>query len=196
MGEPNQTTTDPAGAVPPAASAPAVEPSAPAPAEAAALAEKTAEVERLQDRLRRLQAEFDNSKKRMARERADFLKFATEELLLQFLPVLDNLERAIASTPAERPYAPFREGVEMTARLFRTTLERAGVTPGAALGEAFDPSRHQAVAQVEAPGVEENRVVEEVQKGYLLEGRVLRPAMVKVSRPGSAGPGEPEGPAA
>jgi molecular chaperone GrpE len=196
MGEPNQTTTDAAGATAPAASPPAAEPAATAPTEATALAEKTAEAERLQDRLRRLQAEFENSKKRVARERADFLKFATEELLLKFLPVLDNLERAVASTPTEGPCAPFREGVDMTARLFRTTLERAGVTPVTAVGEPFDPSRHQAVAHVEAPGVPENQVVEEVQKGYLLEGRVLRPAMVKVSRAGADGSAAAEGPAA
>jgi molecular chaperone GrpE len=156
------------------------------------LAAKTAELERLQERLLRLQAEFENWKRRSAREKADFLKFANEELLLTLLPVLDNLDRAIASTPAEGPCAPLREGVEMTARLFRGVLERAGVRPVEAVGHPFDPGVHQAVAQVEAPG-EENRVVEEVQKGYLLEGRVLRPAMVKVSRAASGNGEGPEG---
>ncbi len=158
------------------------------PALADALAAKTAELERLQDRYLRLQAEFENWKKRAAREKADYMKFANEELILRLLPVLDNLDRAIASTPSEGPCAPLREGVEMTARLFRATLERAGVSAVEALGRPFDPTVHQAVAQIEGPS-EENLVVEEVQKGYLLEGRVLRPAMVTVSR-AVAGNGE------
>jgi len=151
-----------------------------------ALTAKAQEVERLQDRLVRLQAEFDNYKKRMAREKAEFLKFATEGLLLEFLPVLDNLERAIASARAE---TASREavvaGIEMIVRLFRATLEKAGVKPMDAVEKPFDPSLHQAVAQVEAPGVPDHVVVEEIQKGYLLEGRVLRAAMVKVSRASS-----------
>ena len=94
-------------------------------------------LERVQDRLVRLQAEFENWKKRTAREKADFRKFATEELLLKLLPILDNLERALASVPAEGPCAALHEGVEMTARLFRSTLERAGVTPVQAVGRPF-----------------------------------------------------------
>jgi len=148
-----------------------------------ALAAKAQEAERLQDRLVRLQAEFENYKKRMAREKAEFLKFATEGLLLEFLPILDNLERAIASARAE---AVNREavvaGIDMVARLFRATLEKAGVKPMEAVGKPFDPSLYQAVAQVESPDGQDNVVVEEIQKGYLLEGRVLRAAMVKVSR--------------
>ncbi|MFB3819411.1 MAG: nucleotide exchange factor GrpE [Candidatus Methylomirabilales bacterium] len=174
------------------AGAPAAAPAAAGAELADALAAKTAELERLQERLLRLQAEFENWKKRSAREKADFLKFANEELLLTLLPVLDNLDRAIASAPAQGPCGPLREGVEMTARLFRGALERAGVRPVEAVGQPFDPGVHQAVAQVEAPG-EENRVVEEVQKGYLLEGRVLRPAMVKVSRAASRNGEGPEG---
>lgn len=150
-----------------------------------ALAAKAQEVERLQDRLVRLQAEFENYKKRMAREKAEFLKFATEGLLLEFLPVLDNLERAIASARAETASREaVVEGIDMIVRLFRATLEKAGVKPMEAAGKPFDPSLHQAVAQVECPGEQDN-VVEEVQKGYLLEGRVLRAAMVKVSRASS-----------
>ncbi len=151
-----------------------------------ALAAKAQEVERLQDRLVRLQAEFENYKKRMAREKAEFLKFATEGLLLEFLPVLDNLERAIASARAETTsHEAVVEGIDMIVRLFRATLEKAGVKPMDAVGKPFDPSLHQAVAQVESPGGPDNVVVEEIQKGYLLEGRVLRAAMVKVSHASS-----------
>lgn len=148
-----------------------------------ALAAKAQEVERLQDRLVRLQAEFENYKKRMAREKAEFLKFATEGLLLEFLPVLDNLERAIASARTETAgREAVVEGIDMIARLFRATLEKAGVKPMDAVGKPFDPSLHQAVMQVESPGGPDQVVLEEIQKGYLLEGRVLRAAMVKVSR--------------
>ena len=151
-----------------------------------ALAAKAQEVERLQERLLRLQAEFDNYKKRMAREKAEFLKFATESLLLEFLPVLDNLERAAASARAESANREaVADGIEMIVRLFRSALDKAGVKPMAAAGQPFDPGRHQAIAQVETADGPENLVVEEVQKGYLLEGRVLRAAMVKVSRAAS-----------
>jgi molecular chaperone GrpE len=151
-----------------------------------ALAAKAQEVERLQERLLRLQAEFDNYKKRMAREKAEFLKFATESLLLEFLPVLDNLERAAASARAESANREaVADGIEMIVRLFRSALDKAGVKPMGAAGQPFDPGRHQAIAQVETADGPENLVVEEVQKGYLLEGRVLRAAMVKVSRAAS-----------
>jgi molecular chaperone GrpE len=154
-----------------------------APAPEAVLAAKAEEVDRLQERLLRLQAEFENYKKRMAREKADYLKFATESLLLEFLPILDNLERAIASARAD---ATNREavvdGIDMVARLFRSALEKAGVKPMDAVGHPFDPALHQAVAQVECADERDNVVLEEIQKGYLLEGRVLRAAMVKVSR--------------
>lgn len=152
----------------------------------AALTAKAEEADRLQDRLLRLQAEFENYKKRMAREKAEFLKYATESVLLEFLPVLDNLERAVTSARATTGNREaVVDGIEMIARLFRSTLEKAGVKPMDAVGHPFDPSLHQAVAQVESADGRDNIVLEEIQKGYLLEGRVLRAAMVKVSR-GSA----------
>ncbi len=160
------------------------------------LAAKTKEVQGLHDRLLRAHAELENVKKRAARDKAEFLKFATEGLLLEFLPVLDNLERAIASARSEVGSTSLLEGVEMTARLFLSVLEKAGVKPIEALGHPFDPAFHEAVAQTDGPAEEAGRVVEVVRKGYLLEGRVLRPAMVKVchgappsSREGATGKG-------
>ncbi|OGB92045.1 MAG: nucleotide exchange factor GrpE, partial [candidate division NC10 bacterium RBG_16_65_8] len=142
---------------------------APPAAQDEVLAAKAQEAERLQERLLRSQAEFENYKKRMAREKAEFLKFATEGLLLEFLPILDNLERAIASARAEATNGEaVVEGIDMIARLFRSTLEKAGVKPMEAVGKPFDPSRYQAVAQVESPDGQDNVVVEEIQKGYLL----------------------------
>lgn len=168
---------------------------APARAEAAAespevlreaLSAKTQEAERLRDRLLRLQAEFENSKKRMAREKAEFLKFAHEALILDFLPVLDNLERALGAARAEVGSTSLVEGIEMIVRLFRAVLEKAGVKPMETLGQPFDPAYHQAVAQVESACGDAGLVIEEIQKGYLIEDRVLRPAMVKVSRAASS----------
>ncbi len=154
----------------------------------AILAEKDQEIAVLKDRLLRLQAEFDNFKKRQARERAEFLKFANESLLRDFVPLADNLERALASATDEAQPAAIRTGMEMIVRLFRTTLEKAGVTLLECQGAPFDPNTMQAVQQVETPEGPDGVVVEVVQQGYLLEGRVLRPAMVTVSR--AAGPAE------
>ena len=160
-----------------------------------AVAAKSREVERLQDRLVRLQAEFENFKKRMAREKTEYLKYAHEALVLEFLPILDNLERAIASARAEAGSTPLLEGIEMIARLFRAVLEKAGVKPMEVVGQPFDPAYHQAVEQVESSHGDVSVVVGEVQRGYLIEGRVLRPAMVKVSRitPPVAGDGRDDG---
>jgi molecular chaperone GrpE len=180
----------PAPASTPDAGNPPPEPPTAPPGPEEALAAKTEEVKRLQDRLLRLQAEYENFKKRTARERVEFLKFSNESLLLEVLPVLDNLDRALASARAEASFASLVSGVEMIVRLFRSTLEKYGVKPMEAVGQPFDPSLHQAVAQLKSSDGLENHVVDEIQKGYFLEGRVLRAAMVRVSRAGSADPGD------
>ena len=146
------------------------------------LKEKTADVEALNDRLLLLHAEFENYKKRMARERTEFIKFANEALILEFLPVLDNLERAAATARSAVDAQGVAEGLDIILRLFQATLEKVGVKPVEAIGQKFDPNLHQAVAQVESVEGRDNIVVGEVQKGYLLEGRLLRPTMVKVSK--------------
>jgi len=146
------------------------------------LKDKIAEVEALNDRLLRLHAEFENYKKRMARERSEFVKFANEALILEFLPVLDNLERAVAMANSGMDAQGVAEGLDIILRLFQTTLEKAGVKVIEALGHEFDPNLHQAVTQVESTDGRDDIVVEEVQKGYLLEGRLLRPSMVKISK--------------
>ena len=148
----------------------------------AELQERVAEVEALNDRLLRLHAEFENYKKRMARERSEFVKFANEALILEFLPVLDSLERALATARSAAEAQTVAEGLEIILRLFQTTLEKVGVKVIEALEREFDPNLHQAAAQVESPDGRDNIVMEEVRKGYLLEGRLLRPSMVKVSK--------------
>lgn len=148
----------------------------------AGLKERTAEVGSLNDRILRLHAEFENYKKRAARERSEFVRFANEGLLLELLPVVDSLEQAAATTRSGIDAQGVAEGLDVIRRLFQATLEKTAVKSIEALGHEFDPNFHQAVAQVESTDGRDNIVVEEVRKGYLLEGRLLRPAMVKVSK--------------
>lgn len=145
------------------------------------LAEATAQAQEYFHRLVRLQADFDNYRKRALREREELLKFAAEELITQLLPVLDNFERAL-SFGRENADA-FYEGVEMIYRQLCHLLKAQGLTPIPALGEKFDPSRHEAVAweETEEAG-NDNIIVEELRKGYYLKDKVIRPAMVKVGR--------------
>ena len=139
----------------------------------------------LQDKYLRLAAEFDNYKRRIHKERVELLRTANEGLLLEFLSVLDNLERALKvarSSHSAVTNEALIEGVDITLRLFKGVLEKAGVKEIESLGQPFDPALHHAVEQVESADDPENTVVEEVLRGYLMDQRVLRPALVKVSR--------------
>lgn len=158
-------------------------------AEAAARAREAAEV---QDRYLRTLADFDNYRRRMTREREDWRRQAQEELLREILPALDNFDRALAAEPAPTGASGFRAGVELIHRDFLKALERLGVRSFTALGEPFDPQRHEAVARVERADVTGQTVVAETQRGYLIQERVLRPAQVVVAVPAPAGsdPGE------
>lgn len=140
------------------------------------------------DRLLRLSAEFENYKKRASRELSDFRKFANETIIKDLLGVIDNLERALTSAVDQEGNAgPIAEGIELTLKEILKILEKNGVTVIAAEGETFDPTYHQAVMQQEAPDQPPNTVVQELQKGYLLHNRLLRPSMVAVSKGGDAG---------
>ena len=135
------------------------------------------------DRLLRLSAEFENYKKRSSRELADFRKFANEQIFKDLLGVIDNLERALASAADQGGNAgSIAEGVELTLKEILKILEKNGVTVIEAEGEAFDPTYHQAVMQQEAADQPPNTVIQELQKGYLLHNRLLRPSMVAVSK--------------
>ena len=135
------------------------------------------------DRLLRVSADLENFKKRTAREMEDFRRYANEALIKDLLPVIDNLERAMASCDRQDPeVAPFLEGVEMTHGEILKVLERFAVRPIRAEGEPFDPAYHQAVFQEASDQHPENTVVSEFQKGYLMHDRLLRPAMVVVSK--------------
>lgn len=135
----------------------------------------------------RERADSENLKKRAARERADTVKFGTEQLLRELLPVVDNLERAIEHAQGGGNGAPLVEGVALVLKSLLEALERQGVTRVEAKGIPFDPAHHEAMAQVESAEHEPNTVVEEHQRGYRLHERLLRPALVTVAKAPSGG---------
>lgn len=147
---------------------------------AAAYQKVVAEKNELFDRLLRKQAEFDNYRKRVQREKEVFLQDANADLIRALLPVLDGFERALRHRDKNVPKG-FYEGVELIYQELLGVLARAGVTPIEAAGKPFDPHLHQAVETVEAEGYRDQEVVEELQRGYKLKHRLLRPAIVKVA---------------
>ena len=134
------------------------------------------------DKLLRLHAEFENFKKRAVKEKQQFLKFANEGLICELINVLDNFERAFDSANKMSDFKSLHQGVEMILKQIHQLLEKNGVKKIECLGEAFDPVQQEAIAHIETAEHPENTVVEEVQKGYLLEDRLIRPAMVKVAK--------------
>ena len=135
------------------------------------------------DRLLRVSAEFENYQKRAAREMNDFRKFANESFVKAMLPVVDNLDRAIESSSNDKHAdSSMLEGVNMTLKEILKVFEQFGVKPFESIGKTFDPSLHQAVMQEETETHPENSVVKELQKGYMMHDRLLRPAMVVVSK--------------
>ena len=140
------------------------------------------------DRLLRAQAEFENYKKRMEREKADTIKFCNEEIVRELLPVIDNLEMALEHGQNSHNSKSLIEGVEMVLNELLKSMEKFGVTSFSSVGEPFDPNCHEAMMQIETDEYDENSVVSEFQKGYYLNERLLRPAKVTVSKL----PGKPE----
>jgi molecular chaperone GrpE len=129
----------------------------------------------LYDRLLRKQAEFENYKKRVERERSEFIQFASAELMKELLNALDSFDLALRNTGGDL------RGFELIYKQLLDTMTRFGLKAIEAKGQKFDPNVHQAVATQPADEVEENTIVEEMRKGYLLNGRLLRPAMVTVA---------------
>lgn len=150
--------------------------------------EQTNELEQLRalaeennQRLLRAQADFDNFRKRTLKEKEELAKYASMKLIDQLLPVVDNFERALQAGQDNPEMSSFSKGVDMIFRQFLQVLEQEGLQAMNAVGQPFNPEFHQAIMQVESDDHEEGIVVEEVQKGYMLKDKVLRPAMVKVS---------------
>ena len=149
----------------------------------AQLAEAREEAAKNWDLYLRSQAELDNYRKRVQRDRQDQLRFGNENLLRELLPVIDNLDRAVQhAKEASASSDGLLEGVEMTLNQLQQALGKFGVTPIVAQAEPFDPARHEAVGQLETAEQPPNTVAQELQKGYLLHERLLRPAMVMVAK--------------
>ena len=144
-------------------------------------AEKEEEIRSYIDRLKRLQAEFENYKKRVQRETGSTEERISDREILDFLPLYDNMERAFTSYSGNNDVASFVEGVERIFAQFDQLLKQKGVSPIEVLGQRFDPARHEALLSVESDGGE-NVILEEFERGYLRNGRLLRPSKVKVSK--------------
>ena len=134
----------------------------------------------MMDRILRLQADFDNYRRRTRQEQTELSAFVTQNLLKELLPVIDNFERALGSRPAEDP-SGFGAGVEMIFRQLYSVLEKQGISTVAAVGDMFDPNRHEAILKDADSDQPEGTVVAELQKGYAVGGKVIRPALVKVA---------------
>ncbi|SOB77874.1 molecular chaperone GrpE [Marinobacter sp. LV10R510-11A] len=145
-----------------------------------------AQLQDAQEQMLRYQAEMQNVRRRAEMDVEKAHKFALEKFVKELLPVADSLEKAVESTEGQESagelVASIRQGVEMTLGLFVSSLKKFNVEPLSPLGEPFDPQQHEAMSMVPAPNAEPNSVVAVVQKGYLLNGRVVRPAMVMVAK--------------
>jgi molecular chaperone GrpE len=134
----------------------------------------------LLDRLARTQAEFENARKRAAREQQEFRDFAAADAIKALLPALDSFERALKS-PATQ-LNEFRSGIELIYKQLQDALNKLGVRPVPAKGERFDPHVHEAIEMVDTTDVPDHQVMDELQRGYKLKDRLLRPAMVRVAQ--------------
>ncbi len=132
----------------------------------------------------RSQAEMENIKKRNAKEKEEWIKYANETLIKEILPVMDNLENAISHTQNENSLQSLKEGVELTLKGLKDSLVKSGLAEVKAEGEPFDPCFHHAVSELEDKSVKAGIIIQELQKGYLLNQRLIRPAMVVLSKGG------------
>jgi molecular chaperone GrpE len=152
----------------------------------AELLEKVKEVQQVAEKnfdlYLRSQAEIENVKKRVQKEKAELAKFSNESLIRQLLPVSDNLKKAIAHCEAGNSFDSLKEGVELTLKGLMDTLEKAGLEEVKSVGEPFDPNFHEAVSEQEDSSVKPGTVIQELQKGYLLNERLIRPSMVIISK--------------
>lgn len=146
-----------------------------------ALAEAQAEVEKYKTKLAYAQADHENYVKSMEKHQTQLRLQANRDLILALLPILDDLERAQIMVPQIKMNTPFIKGLSMLVDNLKTTLQNAGVKQVSCEGQSFDPLRHEAVVREETSEVPPNTVIEELRKGYLLKGTLLRPSMVKIA---------------
>lgn len=147
-----------------------------------ALKEKAATADEYFDKLLRLQADFENYKKRLDREKSDFIKYANEGLIIGLLNILDDFERAVDSAKNSNDSKTLLQGVEMIRQHFQEALEEKGLIKIDPKGQPFDPEKHEAVMHIETDEYPEHTVVEVLRKGYGLNDKILRPAVVKVAK--------------
>lgn len=141
-----------------------------------------AEIEKLKGDYIRKVAEVENFKKRVQREKEDFMKYSSEKLVIKLLDAVDNLERGIGASKDSKDFDGLVKGVEMTLDQIHTLLDTEGVTPLETIGKEFDPYEHHAMMQEESEEFADNTVMMEFQKGYKMKDKVIRPAMVKVAK--------------
>lgn len=132
------------------------------------------------ERLKYLQAEFENHLKRIERETEEKIKRSNERMIIRLLPIIDDLEKALEQGRSLNSSSPLLEGVEMVLKNMLTMLREEGLEEIKAVGDIFDPSRHEAVSQVSNPNLKDGVIVRELRKGYMLNGRLLRPSLVEV----------------
>lgn len=142
---------------------------------------KEKETKENHDKWLRLNAEFDNFKKRMQREKSDFFKYAGENILRDFLPLMDDLERAVKAVKKNQKVEDFIIGIEMIMNKIKNSLASNWVKQVNCVGQPFDPNKHEAVSKVSTTEHENNTIIEELRKGYMYHDRLLRPAMVIVA---------------
>ena len=145
-----------------------------------ALKAKSGDRDAFQDKYLRAHAEFENVKKRMEKDKADFMRYANEGFILDFLPIADNLEIAEKHIKEARDFNAVRGGVDMIQAQIQKFLKDIGVEKIKTAGEKFDPNVHEAVETDEEEGKEENMIIQELKPGYKLNGKLIRPAMVKI----------------
>ena len=151
-------------------------------AELKVLREELSKKDDSQDRLLRLQAEFDNFRKRSIKERQEFIKYANEGLIIELVGMLDNFERSIKAADQRQDFKLLHQGVDMISKQLHKLLEEKGLRRINSIGEKFDPNKHEAIEAAASDEAEEGCILEEFQPGYILNDRVIRPAMVKVAK--------------
>lgn len=152
------------------------------------------ESEKNYDLYLRSQAEMENMKKRNKKDKEDWLKFSNESLIKEILPVLDNLEKALSHSNNENTVQALKEGIRLTLKGLKDTLSKSGLEEVKALGKPFDPCFHEAVSQMDDPRAKPGIVLTELQKGYTLNTRLIRPAMVVVNRQKQSHEADPDNP--
>jgi molecular chaperone GrpE len=140
-----------------------------------------AKINEYREQMLRLRAEFDNTKKRLEKDKQDSIKFANEKLLIELLQAVDNFDRALLSLTDGHDPELVKKGLKIAQEELHKVLERYGVEPVKSLGEAFDPNLHEAVAVVPSADAKEGTIMDEVQRGYRLNGRLIRPSRVRIA---------------